>query len=225
MKFLAILLTLLPAAMADYKVPLEIHIMSQCPDATYAFVHLISPALEQISPLVNYTQSFIGTPTASGVACKHGPSECLGNMLHLCAAKLTAPSLDYLPFSRALLEEYGKVTDQDFIKSAAEKAGIDFDELNRCVSNIGPGGGMDLLVTSVERTEEAGVKKSCTVRVEGEVVCVRDDGQWKDCPHGSGVKDLVRLVKEAHQRGTEKVGLVEQVGEMRDAGKIIWTEL
>ncbi|KAF8251617.1 hypothetical protein K440DRAFT_511176, partial [Wilcoxina mikolae CBS 423.85] len=182
------------------KVPLELHIMSQCPDATYAFTHLILPSLFQIAHLVNYTQSFIGTPVSGGgVACKHGPSECLGNMLHLCAASLTTPTLDYLPFSKTLLEDYEKVTDQEFVKSAAEKAGIDFEELNKKVSDIGPGGGMDLLLKSVERSEEAGVKRSATIRVEGEVVCVRDDEMWKECKYGDTVEDLVRVVKEAHR--------------------------
>ena len=45
---------------ADTKVPLEIHIMSKCPDATDCLELLIAPALEEIEPLVDFQMSFIG---------------------------------------------------------------------------------------------------------------------------------------------------------------------
>ena len=35
---------------------------------------------------------------------------------------------------------------------------------------------------------------SCTIRVDNEVYCIRDDGEWKDCPNGPGVDDLVDKV-------------------------------
>ena len=54
---------------------------------------------------------------------------------------------------------------------------------------------MDLLRESVERSAEAGVKRSCTVRVGGDVWCVRDGGAWKDCEGGSGAEDLVAEVE------------------------------
>jgi hypothetical protein len=48
-----------------------------------------------------------------------------------------------------------------------------------------------LLRGSVERSREGGVSKSCTVRVDGRIRCIRDGGKWKDCEGGSGVGDLV----------------------------------
>jgi hypothetical protein len=50
---------------------------------------------------------------------------------------------------------------------------------------------MQLLQDSIERSEEAGVKKSCTVRVRDKIWCVRDGGEWKDCPNGSSVDALI----------------------------------
>ncbi len=43
------------------KVPLEIHIMSKCPDARDCVDLLIAPTLEQAEDLVEFRMSFIGT--------------------------------------------------------------------------------------------------------------------------------------------------------------------
>ena len=42
------------------------------------------------------------------------------------------------------------------------------------------------------------VTRSCTVRLQGEVRCVRDGGVWKDCEGGSGVGDLVKDVERLY---------------------------
>lgn len=48
-------------------------------------------------------------------------------------------------------------------------------------------------------TFQAGVTKSCTVRVNEEIYCVRDDGEWKECPNGSGVNDLVIAIEKLYR--------------------------
>lgn len=42
------------------KVPLEIHVMSKCPDARDCLRELIVPTMIQVSDKVNFTMSFIG---------------------------------------------------------------------------------------------------------------------------------------------------------------------
>ena len=49
-----------PSLTTEIKVPLEIHIMSKCPDAKYCLEQLIAPALEEIESLVDFRMSFIG---------------------------------------------------------------------------------------------------------------------------------------------------------------------
>ncbi|CCX07806.1 hypothetical protein FPQ18DRAFT_362503 [Pyronema domesticum] len=207
---------LLPAIAMAYKPSLEIHVMSQCPDAAYCFKHLIQPTLSSVGSLVKFTQSFIGTVTESGVACKHGPSECLGNMLHLCG--------DNIGFSGCLFEDYEKVTQKEFVKSCAEKNGLDFENINQCASDIGEDGGLQRLERSVDRSDKAGVRISCTVRLEGKTVCVRDGDEWKNCPGGHKVEDLVKQVKEANKRGNRQT-LDGAFRKFRDEGKINWIEL
>ncbi len=36
--------------------------------------------------------------------------------------------------------------------------------------------------------------KSCTVRLNNEIYCVRDDGEWTECPSGPAVEDLVKAI-------------------------------
>lgn len=58
-------------------VPLEAHIMSKCPDAKDCLQKLVLPAMVRVFDKVNFTLSFIGTPTENdGIACMHGPEEC-----------------------------------------------------------------------------------------------------------------------------------------------------
>jgi hypothetical protein len=41
---------------------------------------------------------------------------------------------------------------------------------------------------------------SATIRLNGEVYCIRDDGEWKDCPHGAGVNDLIINITKLYGR-------------------------
>ena len=82
------------------------------------------------------------------------------------------------------------------MENCALEHGISFDALNACVSEDGKG--IELLRDSVERSQDAAVKTSCTVRVAGKQWCVRDSGQWKNCDEGHEPKDLVAAVKKLH---------------------------
>jgi len=221
MKPLALLFLPL-AALAGMPVPIELHLMSQCPDATVCLRDLITPALPGLADISTVRLTFIGNATSGGgVSCPHGPSECLGDMLHLCGVALSTPpspppAAAYWDFTMCLFSDYSRVCEKEFVQhcAAKAKAGWGFDELNRCASDLGPRGGAQLLRESVERTKETGVRASCTVRVAGSTVCVRDGGQWKQCERGSRPEDLVRLVRELYE--AETGGLLKQEREVAD---------
>ena len=46
---------------------------------------------------------------------------------------------------------------------------------------------------------QAGVTKSCTVRLDSKIYCVRDDNKWTDCPSGPGVNDLVIAIEKLYR--------------------------
>lgn len=138
----------------------------------------------------------------------HGPGECIGNMLMLCAANLPfpptndnsllpqsyprTPVIRSLGFANCLTTDYPRIPDREFVQQCALQHGIDFDALNSCASQqdddagltpyeATPLSGLALLRQSALRGEALGVKTSCTVRVNETVWCVHDNNQWKDC--------------------------------------------
>ena len=177
-------------------VNLEAHIMSKCPDAKDCLEKLILPAMEQVSQDVNFTLSYIGDPTDSddGVDCKHGPEECLGNMLELCAAKLYPDPKIYLGFTMCMSKYYQDIPQKHLVKDCALEHGISFENLNDCAAD--ERGGLHLLKKSVERSKKVHAETSCTVRLDDKVWCIRDDDKWKDCKDGHKAKDLVSEIKK-----------------------------
>ncbi|KAI9827230.1 MAG: hypothetical protein M1832_005368 [Thelocarpon impressellum] len=167
------------------RVPLEAHIMSKCPDAKDCLHDLLLPAMQRIEDKVAFTLSYIGTPTDhdDGIACKHGPPECLGNMLELCAAALYPAPKTYLGFTMCLTRSYEDIPARHLVEDCALEHGIDFARLNGCVSSD-DGYGVGLLRDSV--------------RLDSQIRCIRDGAQWKDCPGGFGVEDLVRDVERLY---------------------------
>jgi Gamma interferon inducible lysosomal thiol reductase (GILT) len=155
-----------PGPAAPWRVPLEAHIMSMCPDARDCLESLVIPAMALLrASTVNFTLSFIGRPTDGdgGVECPHGPRECLGDMLELCAARLypTDPKR-HLGFAMCLSRGYDRIPQRGFVERCAATQGVAFELLNDCASGEN-GSGMDMLRKSVEWSAQQGVVKSCTV--------------------------------------------------------------
>ena len=172
--------------------------MSKCPDARDCLRDLVVPAMEQVVDKVNFTLSYIGKIDKDNqLQCMHGPSECLGNMMGLCAQQLYPDDVKIsLGFSTCMIMKYQQIPDRDMVQACAMEHSVDFEKLNACISEEGRG--MDLLEASVVRSQKANVTKSCTVRVGGEKWCVRDGGQWKGCEGGYEVADLVKEVERQY---------------------------
>ncbi|MCJ1277554.1 hypothetical protein MMC21_005367 [Puttea exsequens] len=180
-------------------VPLEAHIMSKCPDAKTCLEELVVPAMEKVVDKVSFRLSYIGKIDSSDdVQCMHGAEECLGNMMGLCAQDLYPNNTKIsLGFSTCLTMNYTRIPDRDLVEECSLEHGIPFEKLNACLSEEGKG--LDLLEKSVLRSSGAGVKKSCTVRVAGEVWCIMDGGKWKECKEGHEVVDLVKAVESRYK--------------------------
>ena len=106
---------------------------------------------------------FSASDKDDSVVCKHGPEECLGNMIELCAADLYPDPKIYLGFTMCLTRQYQRIPDEDLVKDCALEHSIEFDRLNGCVSRL-DGYGIALLRDSVQRSAHAGISISCTVR-------------------------------------------------------------
>jgi Gamma interferon inducible lysosomal thiol reductase (GILT) len=135
-----------------------------------------------------------------GVECMHGPTECLGNMIELCASNLYPDPKLYLGFTMCLSQNYERIAQQDFMEQCALEHGLDFGKLNHCLSRDDGGYALGLLRTSFEHSKEVGVQKSCTVRLDNKVRCVMDGGEWSDCEGGHEVNDLIIDIKKLSGR-------------------------
>ncbi|KAI0999146.1 hypothetical protein K3495_g9049 [Podosphaera aphanis] len=181
-------------------VPLEAHIMSKCPDARDCLKMMVLPTMQKVADKVNFTLSYIGTPTANGgVECKHGPGECMGNIIELCSAKLYPDPKIYLGFTMCLTRDFDEIPQPDLVKDCALEHGIEFEKLHECATTDDGGLGMNMLRSSVRRSTQDGVTKSCTVRLDEKIYCVRDGNQWKECPNGPVVTDLVDAIEKLFQ--------------------------
>lgn len=146
-------------------------------------------------------------------------------MLILCAANLPfppegrsmprTPTIRSLGFANCLISSYEKIPERSFVEQCALEHGIDFDALNECASqqNDDPGhhggdkdplDGIALLRKSALYSEALGVRTSCTVRLDEQVWCVRDDGLWKDCAQGGRGSQISVLVEEIERIWRER---------------------
>ncbi|KAJ4270332.1 hypothetical protein NW762_002011 [Fusarium torreyae] len=139
----------------DRLVPLEAHIMSKCPDAKDGLELLVLPVMQRVHDKVNFTLSYIGRPTANdGVDCMHGPSECLGNIIELCARELYPDPKINLGFIMCLTRDYEHIPDRSLIEDCALESAIDFQQLNECAVKDDGAYGLSLLRQSIKRTSD-----------------------------------------------------------------------
>ncbi|KAJ5479574.1 hypothetical protein N7530_005083 [Penicillium desertorum] len=215
------------------KIPLEAHIMSKCPDAQACLQKLVLPAMEKISDKVDFKLSFIASVSKDSeeIECKHGPGECIGDMLMLCAANLPfpptadeaslppqyprTPIIRSLGFANCLINDFARIPDREFVHHCAMEHGIDFEALNKCASqqnddpNDGNGGepplsGIALLRKSATRGEQLGIKISCTVRLDDAVWCIRDSDEWKNCAQNGEGSQPSALVDQVEKLWKER---------------------
>jgi hypothetical protein len=44
------------------------------------------------------------------------------------------------------------------------------------------------------------VTKSATIRLDNKIYCIRDGGEWSDCPNGAGVNDLLIAIEKLRRQ-------------------------
>lgn len=130
----------------------------------------------------------------------HGPSECLGNILELCASNLYPDPKIYLGFVMCLSADYSSIPSEGLVQECALEHSMDFAKLNACASADDGAKGVDMLRKSVARSAAKGVQKSCTVRLDDKEWCIRDGGKWKDCENGADPKTLVDEILELRNK-------------------------
>jgi hypothetical protein len=75
-----------------------------------------------------------------------------------------------------------------------QETGVPFVEGTQMVACMYSPGRQAILESDFATTAALGVTTSCTVQVEGNTLCVRDGGEWKDCPVGSDLKAWKEMI-------------------------------
>ena len=111
--------------------------------------------MQRVVTRVNFTLSYIGHPTPNdGVECMHGPEECMGNIIELCAAHLYPDPKLYLGFTMCLTRDYKEIPDRALVQDCALEHGLDFKKLDECAVADGDAAGVTLLQDSVRRSRD-----------------------------------------------------------------------
>jgi len=79
---------------SDIKVPVQLGVMSRCPDALLcesAFNEVLRRVIDKVDLSLIYIAKINDSEPDFGVSCMHGPEECAGNVQQLCVNK-------YAPF-------------------------------------------------------------------------------------------------------------------------------
>ena len=84
-----------------------------------------------------------------GVACKHGPSECLGNIIELCAAKIYPTPRMYLGFTMCMSNQFEDIPQKELVEECALEHGMSFNKIQACADAEEGAVGVDMLRTSV----------------------------------------------------------------------------
>lgn len=90
-----------------------------------------------------------------------------------------------------LTREYEDIPSRNLIEDCALEHSIPINELDACIDKDEGQYSVKMLRSSFNHTRAAGVTKSCTVRLDDEIRCIRDGGEWTDCDGGSNAEDLV----------------------------------
>ncbi|KAI8579897.1 hypothetical protein K450DRAFT_239617 [Umbelopsis ramanniana AG] len=178
-------------------VPVELFVMSKCPDAVHCEA-TFDNVFKKISVPVALDINFIAQPAPFEplkFSCKHGPSECLGNMQELCYRHVHGDET-WFSFIQCLNKDMLNIGTDKLGVSCAEKQGKTYALVRDCMVN---GTATELLSKSVQRTASLGVSTSCTVFINNKRRCVYDSMQWKDCPGGSSVDDFVKSIEDAYK--------------------------
>lgn len=188
------------------KVDLELFVMSLCPDASYC-EHAFGKLLDRLHPIVHVTSRYIQSKSGDSVTCPHGHDECTGNMLQLCVGQHVPREHNYDWFMKFLLCTWDSGVgpfNKSVVKTCLSQVGASEDVQKAAGACADGGEGQDLMRGAAGVASDRGIKRSCTVVIEGTKRCIRDGGRWYDCPGGSSDEEFTRSLCDAYKKKTGK---------------------
>lgn len=144
---------------APRRVPVELHVMSQCPFAIGAEASLAEVSA-RLGNAVEARLEYIGGVRDDGtLTSMHGPNEVKGDIAQLCAGKLTSRLLEFVACQNRDGDEVASNWE-----ACATELGVDIAALRACIEGEE---GRGLLTESFRRSDERGVSGSPTFFIGG----------------------------------------------------------
>lgn len=84
----------------------------------------------------------------------HGPSECMGNIIELCARELYPDPKINLGFIMCLTKDYKNIPERSLVEDCALEHAMDIRKLNECAARDDGGHGMEMLRKSIQRSAD-----------------------------------------------------------------------
>lgn len=121
------------------------------------------------------------------------------------------PVVRSLGFANCLVSSYSYIPDRSLVEDCALEHGISFEALNHCMSRVmetppseddnpEKPSGLALVRRSFQHSMDVNATKSCTIRLDEKIWCVRDDGHWSDCGRTEAKRSDVGVVVDETER-------------------------
>ncbi|EXX75002.1 hypothetical protein RhiirA5_352525 [Rhizophagus irregularis] len=181
------------------KIPVELFVMSRCPDAV-ACEEVMADVVKEVNDISTFKTNYIATLNSSatyGATCKHGDLECNGNIQELCFQEVNSNQLTFFNYLMCIHRSFDRIGSHEWAKQCSEEVGQDYDPIDKCVNSDT---GLNLFIKSVQKSKANQANVSCTIFIDGHKRCIRDGGDWYDCPDGNSDKDFVKSIKNAYKK-------------------------
>ncbi|KAJ3146457.1 hypothetical protein HDU86_008509 [Geranomyces michiganensis] len=154
------------------RVSVDLFVMSKCPDAKYC-EGVFAGVLGNVANITSLKTHYIVSPS---LTCMHGDSECAGNIQQLCVRHHHPSPSHWFSFILCSNSKQSQIPDDP--ATCAKTAGFEWSAaVQECAESKM---GQKLLARDAKIAWQKGIKRSCTVQLQGKTACVRDGGEWND---------------------------------------------
>ncbi|KAL9712706.1 hypothetical protein Ac2012v2_003943 [Leucoagaricus gongylophorus] len=194
-------------AFSDIKVPVQLGVMSKCPDALLCeatFNNVLAQVWDKVDLSLVYIAKFNNSAPDFGLTCLHGPEECAGNVQQLCVNKYATQEQWWNFVQCQNFDGRATIGTPELALKCADVAQVDWrtSGAGNCAGLDGSGKapeGLELLHKSVRLGQSLQIIKSCTILINSRKVCVHDV-IWKECEDGHTVNDFIRQINKEYAR-------------------------
>jgi len=168
MKTILILLVLgIIGALAQQKVQVHNFEMSKCPYCSAYTVLFTSTVMSKagLPEIIDLKEDFIGSVNGGQFTCTHGPSECVGDEILICASQMYPEGWSWWNLTSCMQSDYTNVPSN--FQSCAEKSGYNSTIIAAIQACSQDKTGVQLLTASFNEASNQGIDEAPTIIING----------------------------------------------------------